>query len=140
MPLFRVEIQASRFHLLDWQTNLITPPLPVPQPFGGSDYYEMMRLITPPEFWGSAPLTNREVLSLATTAAQTWAAKLAARKALEMARKARANALHNDVRQDLAELEAHNARVAAGATAKGVDAKASPEKKQQDGKKKQGTL
>jgi len=128
VPVYRVEVSAHGFRLPDWRDRMPSAPA-VPQPFGGADYYEMMRLITPPEFWGSAGMTNREVLDLLVTSAETWAARKAAKKAINAYQNASKNRLHKEVQRELAEVAAHNARVAAGQGDGAADAKAAADKK-----------
>jgi hypothetical protein len=125
-PVYRVQVFGYRFQLPDWRDRMPSAPA-VPQPFGGADYYEMMRLITPPEFWGSAPMSNRDVLNLLVTAGETWAARKAVKKAINAYENVSKKRLHEEVQRELAELAAHNAA---------VDKKKQDEKKAVEVKKK----
>ncbi len=135
-PLFRIEVFGRRFQMPEWQKN-VSPATSAPQPFGGADYYEMMRLITPPQYWGSAPLSNRDVLNLALTAGETWLATSLVKKAIEANRNAAPRRIQREIQQELADLAAHNVQVAGGKADSAADSKATAEKAKQNERKKQ---
>jgi len=137
MPLYHVEVFGYRFRFPEWQKDFVIPVSPVPQPFGGSDYYEMMRLITPPLLGkGADPQANRDGLGMLQVAGETWLAGLLVKRAVAAHQKAAPARARREVLQELAAVAAHNARVAAGQADGGADAKASTEKKKPDEKKK----
>jgi hypothetical protein len=138
-PRFRVEIQGHRFELPDLRQRLATalPKSSVPVPLGGNDNYEMMRLTTPSQYWGSAPFTNGDLLKMSALTGAYGLAALLIRKGLEARESAAESRAREEVQQELAEVAAHNAQVAAGQPdAEGKDAKAAEKKKQDEKKKK----
>ncbi len=139
VPRYRVEIQGKKFQLPTLGERLSIPKSPVQIPWGGTERADMMRLNTPPEFSGSAPFTNGDLLKMsALTGAYGLAAALV-KKAIEARASAADERERAAVQQELAEVAAHNARVAAGdPDPDGASAKAAAaEKKKQDKKKKQ---
>lgn len=140
LPVYRLRIEGYPFRLLTWQDYFAVPHSSVPGPIGGSDYYEMQRLITPPQAWGSAAFTNRDVLGMLMTQVETALTVALVKKAIEARRDAGPARAHAEVQQELAEIAAHNARVAAGqaddGTTSDAKAKAAAEKKKQDEAKK----
>lgn len=135
LPVYRVRIEGYVFKFPSWQQSFVIPPALGPQPFGGSDYYEWQRLITPPQFWGSAPLSNRDVLGLLVTQLETAAARALIKKAIQARRNGAPARARAEVERELAEIAAHNARVAAG-EADGATAIDEAKKKQDEKAKK----
>ena len=137
LPIYRLRVDGYRFQLPTWQENHTLPQSSwIRQPFGGADYYEMQRLITPPQAWGSAPFSNGDVFGMLQAQLVSAAANALIKKGLEAHKNAAPARAHAEVQQELAELEAHNARVAAGLPDGDGDAKTSAEKKKQDEEKK----
>jgi hypothetical protein len=128
VPRFRVEISSSQFRPLTFQNSFYIPPTPAPVPFGGVDYYEMQRLNTPPEFWGSAPFTNKDLLGMAALNGAYSLLGALIKKGMEAHAIAEQARLHQEVEEELRALAAHNARVAAEQAEK---------KRQQEGKKEE---
>lgn len=138
-PRFRVEIRGHRFELPDLRQRLAMalPKSSVPVPLGGNDNYEMMRLNTPSQYWGSAPSTNGDLLKMSALTGAYGLAGLLIKKGLAARDSAAEARAREEVQQELAEVAAHNARVAAGQPdADGKDAKAAEKKKQDEKKKK----
>ena len=142
-PRYRIEIRGYRFYLPDWQARLMIPPSPVPTPLGGIDHYEMMRVITPPQYWGSAPFTSGDLLKMSALSGAYGLAGALIKKGIEARYSAAAARAREEVQRELAEIAAHNARVAAGLTdeeskkaTKTDKQKRDEEKKQQQSKKK----
>ncbi len=139
MPTFKVEVEGKRWQLPDLQTRLerAIPKMAVQVPFGGTTSADMTRLNTPPQFMGSSGFTNLEVLSMAAAAGETWLGKTAIKKVLEARHEAQIAQAREQIRQELAAIDEHNARVAAGQADDGSDAKKADKKKQDEEKKKQ---
>ncbi len=136
-PRYRVEIQGQRAMALPgWQQNFRVPVPPVPQPFGGSDYYTMQRLNTPPQYWGSAPFTNSDLLKTWGLTGAYGLAGALIKKGIEARQSAAEARAHQEVLQELADLQEHNARIAAGQADGDDDGKAAADKKKQDEEKK----
>jgi hypothetical protein len=144
-PRYHVDIQGSRFELLDLQKRLAAalPKSSVPGPLGGSDYYEMMRLNTPSQYFGSAPFTNGDLLKMSALTGAYGLAGLLVKKGLEARRSAAQAQEHDQVQQELEAIAAHNARVAAGladpdppTVKKKADEKKPAKKKKKDDEKK----
>ena len=66
---FKVRIEASRFELPPFMETLKQEFEPVP--WGGIYHHEMMQMMTPPDFRGSAPFTNSELLQVLATSFAT---------------------------------------------------------------------
>ncbi len=138
VPRYRVEIQGKKFQLPTLGERLSIPKSPVQVPWGGTERADMMRLNTPPEFYGSAPFSNGDLLKMSALTGAYGLAGALLKKAID-ARASAADARERAaVQQELAEVAAHNARVAAGEPdPDGASAKAAAaEKKKQDQKKK----
>ena len=137
LPVYRLRIEGFRFKLPTWQQNFLPPQSSwVRQPFGGADYYEMQRLITPPQAWGSAPFSNGDVFGMLQAQLVSAGAVGLIKKGLEARKNAAPARARAEVQQELADIAAHNAQVAAGQAADGNDAKKAAEKKKQDEEKK----
>jgi hypothetical protein len=140
LPVYRLRIEGYRFQLPTWQQNFVLPQSSVPQPLGGADYYEMQRLITPPQAWGSAPFSNSDLVKMYGLSGAYGLAGVLIKKALDARSEAAVARARAEVQQELADLEVHNARVAAGQVDDGdpKDAarKKAAEKKKQDEEKK----
>jgi len=137
-PRYRIEIQGYRFELPDWQTRFVIPRSPVPGPLGGNDYYEMMRIITPPQYWGSAPFTSGDLLKMSALSGAYGLAGALIKKGIKARESAAEAQAREEVRRELAEIAAHNARVAAGQTDDdSKNAKKTDKQKQDEEKKKQ---
>jgi len=138
LPVYRLRVEGFRFKLPTWQQNFLPPQSSwVRQPFGGADYYEMQRLITPPQAWGSAPFSNGEVLGMLVSQATSSLAVDLIKKGLDARRNGVVTRARQEVQQELADIAAHNAQVTAGQAADGSDAtKAAEKKKQEQAKKK----
>ncbi len=135
LPRYRVRIEGYGFELPSWQKNFVLPHSPVPQPLGGSDFYEMQRLNTAPQAWGSAPFSNSDLLKMYGLTGAYGLAGALIKKGLEARENAAAARARAEVQQELADLAAHNAQVAAGQAGDGTttsDAKKAAEKKKQD--------
>ncbi len=136
VPRYQIEIQGQRtLTLPSWQQSFQLPTPPGPQPFGGQDYWNMMRVNTPPQFWGSAPFTNTDLLKMYGLTGAYGLAGALIKKAIEARQSAAAARAHEEVQQELADLEEHNARIAAGQGEDG-DGKTADKKKQRDAEKK----
>lgn len=136
-PRYRVEIQGKKFQLpgLREQMAKAVPRSPVQVPFGGTQRADMMRLNTPPEFFGSAPFTNGDLLKMSALTGAYGLAGALVKKAIEAHASAAETREREQVQQELADVAAHNARVAAGQS--DTDgAAAATEKKKPDQKKK----
>ncbi len=140
LPRYRLEVEGFRrtFQLPDWRANFVIPSSPVPQPLGGSDYYEMQRLNTQPAAWGSSAFSNSDLLKMYGLTAAYGLAGVLIKKGIEARQNQEVQQIRDEVRQELAAVEAHNARVAAGQADPDGDAKkaADEKKKQEDAKKK----
>lgn len=136
LPLFRLRIEGYHYQLPTWQQNFVVPHSPVPVPLGGSDFYEMQRLNTAPQAWGSAPFTNSDLLKMSGLSGAYGLAGALIKKGLEARADAAVARARAEVRQELADVAAHNARVAAGQPDESPDAKAAAEKKKRDEEKK----
>lgn len=143
LPRYRAEIEGRqipeyRFALPDWRSNFILPSSPVPQPLGGSDYYEMQRLITQPQAWGSAAFSNSDLLKMYGLSAAYGLAGVLIKKGIEARENAANERARAEVQQELADVAAHNARVASGQADGDTAAakQAAEKKKKQDEEKK----
>jgi len=111
---FQVEIQGYRFDLKKFPQDFVIPRSPVPMPFGGADHYEMMRLITPPQYWGSAPFTNADLLKMSALTGAYGLVGALIKKGLDAGAHAKRTRAQDEVQQELEQIAAHNALVAAG--------------------------
>jgi hypothetical protein len=138
LPRYRVEIEGYRhqFKLPDWRENFRISTSPVPQPLGGSDYYEMQRLNTLPQAWGSAAFSNSDLLKMYGLSGAYGLAGVLIKKGIEARQNAAVERARAEVQQELADVLAHNARVAAGQTDGDSEAKKAAEKKKRDEEKK----
>jgi hypothetical protein len=131
---FQVEIQGYRFDLKTSPQDFVIPRSLVPAPFGGVDHYEMTRLITPPQYWGSAPYTNGDLLKMSALAGAYGLAGALIKKGLDARAGAGQRRARDEVQQELEQIAAHNALVAAGLA--DDDAKKKEEEKKKAEKKK----
>jgi hypothetical protein len=141
LPRYRVEIEGFRrtFQLPDWRSNFVIPLSPVPQPLGGSDFYEMQRLTTQPAAWGSSAFSNSDLLKMYGLTGAYGLAGVLIKKGMEARQNREVQQIRDEVRQELAEVEAHNARVAAGQADGSADQKKAADekkKKQEEEEKK----
>ncbi len=136
LPVYRLRVEGYRFELPTWQQNFVVPRSSAPQPLGGADYYEMQRLITPPQAWGSAPFSNGDLVKMYGLSGAYGLAGVLIKKALDARSEAAAARARAEVQQELADLAAHNARIAAGQAEDGDAAKSAADKKKQDAAKK----
>lgn len=114
VPRYRVEIQGGQFKPSTFLNSFYIPPTLAPVPLGGIDYYDMQRLNTPSQFWGSAPFTNKDLLGMAALNGAYSLLGALIKKGMEAhASAAEANA-RQEVQQELNALAEHNARIAAG--------------------------
>ncbi len=77
IPVYRARVEAYPFQFATWQQNFVVPRSKFPQPFGGADYYEMQRLITPASLWA---IKNRDALGMLQTQVETAAGLAVVRK------------------------------------------------------------
>lgn len=138
LPVYRLLIEGYQFKAPSWRDNFAAPVPPVPEPLGGSDFYRMQSLATLPQAWGSpTPFANSAVTDVYGVPSAGGLVGALITKGLEARRNAAATRLHEEVQQELADIAAHNARVAAGrADPDDGDAKKAAEKKKQDAEKK----
>ena len=136
LPVYRLRVEGYPFQMPTWQQNFVLPTPPVPQPLGGSDYYEMQRLNTAPQAWGSSAFSNSDLVKMYGLTGAYGLAGALIKKGIEARASAAAARARAEVQQELADLEAHNARVAAGLPDDGGDAKKAAEKKKLDEEKK----
>lgn len=66
---FRVRVEASRFELPPFMETLKQEF--EPSPWGGIYHHEMMQMMTPPDYRGSAPFTNSEMVQVLATSFAT---------------------------------------------------------------------
>ncbi len=111
LPVFRLRIEGYSFEMPSWQQSFVIPPSPVPQPLGGTDYDDMKRLITPPDL---RAIQNRDAAGIVQASAETAVALALFKKVKEARANAAVARARAEVQQELKDLEAHNARVAAG--------------------------
>jgi hypothetical protein len=137
IPRFKVEVEGKRWQLPSLQQRLAAaiPKMAVQVPFGGTTAADMTRLNTPPQFLGSSGFTNAEVAQLPLFAVETWFGKTMVKKALEARHNAESARMREQIRQELAAVEEHNARVAAGQSDGAGDDAKKADKKKQDAKK-----
>jgi hypothetical protein len=132
-PRFRIEVRGN----FTMPERVISPATPFPQVFGGTDYYDMQRVITPPQYWGSSPMTNSDVLGMAALSGAYALVGALVKSAIVAHHSAAEARVHEEVQQELADLAEHNARLARG-QAEGKDAGAAqkPDDKDKNKKKK----
>jgi hypothetical protein len=136
---FQVEIQGYRYRAEHFPEDFVIAKSPVPMPIGGADHYEMMRLITPPQYWGSAPFNNADLLKMWGLTGAYGLAGALIKKGIDASARARDAQLRDEVRQELEQVEAHNALVRAGLSDDGgkkAEAKKAADKKAAEKKKK----
>ena len=138
LPVYRLIIQGYQFRVPSWRDNF--PPGPrVPEPVNGSDFYRVQQLATLPQAWGSpTPFANAGVTDVYGLPSVSGMIGGLINKAVEARRNAAASRLRAEVQQELADIAAHNARVAAGQADPddGSAKKAAEKKKQEEEKKK----
>jgi hypothetical protein len=127
-PRFHVEIQGYRYKPEQFPQDFVIPRSPVPMPFGGAERYEMMRLTTPPQYWGSAPFTNADLLKMSALTGAYGLAGALIKKGIEASARARQARVHDEVEQELEAIAAHNALVAAGLASGNTKKKAEKKK------------
>jgi len=138
IPRFKVEVEGKRWELPTFQERMARaiPRMPVQVPFGGTLASDMARLNTPPEFYGSAPFTNGDLLKMEALSGAYGLAGALIKKAIEARHEAEVAQIREQIRQELAAIDEHNARIA-GQVADGADQKkADKDKKKPDPKKK----
>jgi hypothetical protein len=138
-PTFKVEVQGKRWELPNLQTRMAKaiPKMPVQVPFGGTNAADIARLNTPPEFFGSAPFTNGDLLKMEALSGAYGLAGALIKRAIAAHQGAEAAQIREQIRQELAAIDEHNARVAAGQADDDNDTKKpDKDKKKPDDKKK----
>jgi hypothetical protein len=139
IPRFKVEVEGKRWELPTFQERMARaiPKMPVQVPFGGMLASDMARLNTPPEFFGSAPFTNGDLLKMEALSGAYGLAGALIKKAIEARQAAEVAQIRAQIHQELADIDEHNARVAAGQSDDAAgQKKADKDKKKPDEKKK----
>ncbi len=113
VPRYRVEVSGFQFQPLNFQNSFYIPPTPAPGPFGGVDYYETQRRNTPPEFWGSAPFTNKDLLGMAALNGAYGLLGALIKKGMEAHATAEQVRARQEVQEELRALAEHTARARA---------------------------
>jgi hypothetical protein len=109
-PVFRVEVLGSKMTIED----ILGPDyLKGPVPQSGMTHQEFLDMVTPKDYWGYAPYTNREGFTIAATSLMLkWALQKAIHKYETAQHDRDREAARKEVQDALAELE--KARLKAG--------------------------